>query len=611
MRDFQLTNEVISYVTAEAMDNTDPRNLVSGSQNVLIDQQRKVRTRPGYSRLGVANAALTPITKGYTWNTSTGTELPIRAYDVNLEVYLGTVDATVIDAWTNVKVTMDATKTPRFDKWFDATEGIDLLLFVQGDDNIYEWGGGVAVVLSLTANTVTKTGTPTFGQNRFYAARNMVFVCVRTGTEYTYTGGAGTTTLTGIADTTGLVAGDILIQKPVTQTDKPVANRLNDTLLIFENQLVLGSFTDNEVYISKNTDYKTFSYSAPRVPGEGALLTLDGPSGGLGILSGNLIAFAGRDSIFKAVYQEVATGATISETLSVKKLKTGVDQSSLSPDCIITVGNSLAYISFENALRSLDQTQLSDEPQLKTLSNPIKPDFDAEDFTGAQGLWAQNAINITVPLSSKIFILEFVQDADGKVRKFWQPPQILPVSSLCVINDILHGHSNAVPETYNLNDGVSLSDVNSSDEKLPIHAVAKFSYRVYGKRGLLKNFDEYYVEGEINPATTDLLLTLNYDYGGATQIVERTIDGTDEDILEGNVTGNSLGETPLAQSPLGGVLSPPSDARKFTVVFEIARDDFHKIQPTFETNELDRFWAIMAHGPNAVMSARKDISIKK
>lgn len=615
MRDFVLIEETLGYVTAEQVDNTDPRYLVSGSQNVLIDRNRKVKTRGGYSRLGASNSALTPVRKGITWNNSTGGELPIRFYDDEMEVYIGTVDGTDVNAWTRIEDGWNTTNIPRLDTWFDTGENIDLLLFVQGDDNIYEWGGGIAIVSSFTTNTITKTGTNTFAQNRFYVNRNRTVVNARTGVEYTYTGGAGTTQITGVSpDPTGdLVAGDILIQKVVTQSNKPAADRINDTLFVFENQLVVGSFTDNEVYISQNDDYDDFSFSAPRVAGEGGLLTLDGPSGGFGALSTNLVAFAGRSSIFKAQYTQISVGTTLAETLGVKRLKTGVDQGSLSPDCIVPIGNGLVYMSHESALRELNQTQLNDEPDLRTLSNPIKPDFDAEDFTGTQGIWAKNAVYITSPVNSRLYILEFVEDADGKLRRFWQPPQLLPVQSLSIIGGALHGHSNSVAETYKLFD--TFSDINSTDDKLPINAIAVFSYRTFESTGrnraLLKNFDEYFVEGEISPSTTDLLLTLQYGFGGHIQNVERTIDGTDSDILEEELVGAGLGQVSLGQQPLGGSMDAPSDSRKFRVIFEIAREDFSQIRPIFSTNEVDRYWSIIAHGPNVARSTRRDTTIKK
>lgn len=609
MRDFSLIEETLAYVTAEDQVNTDPRYLVRGSQNVLIDRNRKVTSRKGYSRLGAANSAITPIKKGLTWNSSTGTEYPMRAYDVTLEVYLDSIDGTTVDAWTNVKVTLTTANTPRFDTWWDATENIDLLLFVQSDANIYEWSGGAAVVSSITGTTITKTGTTTFAQNRFYTSRNKTLVCTRTGTEYTYTGGEGTTTLTGISDTAGLVAGDVLLQKVVTNSNKPAASHQNDTILDFENQICIGSFIDNEVWISKNTSFTDYSYSAPRIAGEGALLTLDGPCGGLGSVSGILVAFAGRDGIFKAEYQEIAVGTTLAETLKVKKLKTGIGQSSQSPDCVIPIGNSLVYLSYEPALRELTQAQLNDQTDVKTLSNPIKPDFDAEDWTGAQGMWSKSSLYIAAQATSHLYILEFVEDADGKVRRFWQPPQILPVGSMVIISSALHGHSNAVPETYKLFD--TYSDINSSDEKLPINAIAAFAYNSYKKRALLKNFDEYFVEGEITPSTNDLSCVLNYNYAGYLQIIERTIDGTDEDILQESVGSVSLGQNSLGTQPLGGLLSAPSDARKFQVILEIAREDFSMIQAVFSTNEIDRYWAVTSHGPNVARSSRKNIGIKK
>lgn len=609
MRPFSLVAEALAYVTNEEETNTDARYLVDGSQNVLIERNRKVRSRNGYSRLGAANAALTPVRKGVTWNNSTGGELPMRQYDDELEVYLGTVDATVINAWTRVVASLSTTEIMRLATWWDTGENLDLLLGVLGDANIYEWGGGVAIVSSITGTTVTKTGTPTFAQNRFYTARNLTFTCVRTGTEYTYTGGAGTLTLTGIADTTGLIAGDTLVQKIVTQSNKPAASHTNDTIINFENQIVIGSFDDNEVFISKNTDYTAYTYSAPRIAGEGALLTLDGPSGGFGILSDNLLAFAGRHSIFKAKYTQITVGTTLTEALTVKKLKSGIDQAAQSPDCIVPIGNALAYLSYEPALRMLDQPESIEGPQLRTLSNPIKPDFDDETWTNAQGLWYKNAFYLSAPPSSKLYILEFVEDADGNVRRYWQPPQILPIRSLAVISNVLHIHSNSVAETYKMFDG--FSDVNSTDDKIPINAIAKMAYRNFKDRAAMKNFDEFLVEGELSPSTTDLILTIDYDFGGHIQSIERTIDGSDDTIMLENLLGSSLGVDPLGQQPLGGSSEVPSDSRKFRVIFEIAREDFNEMQVSFETNEVDRFWSIISHGPNAVLSRRRDQTIRK
>lgn len=612
---YLLAEETLGYVTAVDETNADKRLLATGSKNVLIDRNRKVKTRAGFIRFGAGNASETPVRNGFTWNTSTATELPLRFYDDEWEVYFGTVDGTAINAWTRIVASMSTTEIPRGAVWWDTTENIDVMVLVQGDDNLYEWNGAVAIVSSITGTTVTKTGTTTFAQNRFYATRNMTVVCVRTGTEYTYTGGASTTTLTGIADTTGLVAGDTLIQKIVTQSNKPAANRNNHTIHSFENQICVGSEDDNEVYVSKNSDYTLFTYSSPRVSGEGGLLTLDAPARAIFTLGARLCVSAGRNTLYQAKYTEITVGTTLAETLSVEKLDVGVDQGVYNQETLVNVGNAVIYLSFEPAVRMIHDPSEFQKLDPKTLSNPIKPDFDAETWTNACATWYKNSYFLSAPTNSRVYILDFVEDADGKVRRFWNPPQTLPVRAFSIISDALHGHSNSVAETYELFSGVSDLIPNGTAgnpaDKLPVECIAAFTYNNYGDRANDKTFDEYYVDGEITTGTNDLLLTLNYDFGGATQVLEKTIDGSDGDILEGNVGFNSLGQQNLGVNPLGGLLNPPDDARKFAVVFEVAKEDFRQMQAIFSTYEVDRYWSIISHGANAKLSPRKNLIIRK
>jgi len=605
MKEYSLTEEVIGYVTSENATNTDPRHLVAGSRNVLIDQQRKVRTRNGFSILGVNNEALTPPRNAPVWNTSTGTELQLRAYDDELEVYLGTVDGIAFNTWYRVAQGFGTSAIPRFTPWFDIVENIDELIFVWGDDNIYEWNGAVAVVESVTGVTITKTGTNTFAQNRFYTAANKILVCVRTGTEYTYTGGEGTLTLTGIADTTGIIAGDILIQKIVTNADKPAANRINNYIYTYENQICVGSDSDDEVFISKNTDYADFSYSTPRVPGNGALLTLDGKVNGFGTLNDRLIVFAGKQSIFQAWYTQLTVSTTKTETMEVKKYVVGVNQSAQNQETIVQIGNSILYLSHEPALRELISLEaVSGGKEPTTLSNPIKPDFDAATWTNACAMWYKNALYLSAPSNSLLFILEYKEDADGKVRRFWQPPQTLPVRALSSYNGLLYGHSNATPETYYLFDPTTFSDTNAVGEKVPINCVAKFAYATYGKRAHLKTFDEYFVEGEIS-ASTVLDVNLYYDYGGYTQTLTRQIDGSDFDIVEETLLNASMAQQPPGSEPLGGTLSAPDNTLKFRAILEIAKEDFFEIQPVFSSDAPDQYWSIITHGSNAKISTRQ------
>lgn len=623
MERYTSIDDTVEYQTATDPTNSPPNVLVAGSKNVLIDQQRKVKSRAGYTLFGAANPALTPVKpQAPTWNSSNGSEFPMRAYDEFLEVYLGSVDGTDIDAYTQVMDGLEPANTLRFATWYDSAESEDVLLFVQGDSNIYEWGGGVAIVLSIPDSThVTKAGTTTWAENRFYTTRDKKMVCLRTGTVYTYTSGEGSDTLV-VSDSTGLVAGDILIQQVVTNSDKPNSTNINDTIACFNNQVYIGSDNNNLGFISKNSDYDDFAYSSPRLTGEGGLLTLDAPIKGFGPLGNSIIIFAGRSSMFTAAYQQITVGSVLTETLNVVKINTGTDQSAQSQEFISPIGNQLAYLSFEPALRIINNPADIGGIKPATWSNPIKPDFDGIDWTGGSMLWYKNTINLSAPTVSRLYILEFTQDADGRTRRFWQAPQILPVAALSIIMDAFYGHSNAVPETYALFNGGAdrdYTDIPTAD-RLPFKAVALFSYsdqyfiprkvRMFANRSTLKCFDQYISEGEITAGTT-IMLRLLYDFGGATQIVTKLINGADGGIVDLDNNLSSLGQSSFGTQPLGGSSVEPSNKLRYRVIFDIPKEDYYQIQEEYSTEAVDTYFAVVSRGVNAELSSHVDSIISR
>lgn len=614
MSKYKLQTGVLGYLSAPD-PTTIGAYLVASSQNVLIDRQKKFGNRAGYSLLGALNTALTPVLQQYTWNSNTNLQLPVRFYDDELEVWLGTVDGVEINAWTRVKNSITATGI-HFTTWWDTTEKLDLLLFVIGDATMSEWGGGVAVVDSITGTTITKKSTTTFAQNRFYTTRNKVVTCVRTGTEYTYTGGETTTTLTGIADTTGLIDGDILIQKVIVQTDHPIAGYKNTTIFTFQNQVFVGNTESNDYYYSKNSSYHDFAYSAPRIAGEGGMGTLDAPIMAYGVLGGKVVIFSGRDDRYVGTFDDITIGTTLSEQFNVTKY-TGTNQGAQSQDVVVSIGDALAYLSYEPALYILESVDALKDPTPKPYSNPIKPDFDnATNWDNAQLNWANSRLHLSCPTDSKLFLLEFMETAakDGTPMTipYWQPPQILPVRAMSIIGGFLHFSSNAVPETYKMFDELSdgYYEGMEVENKIPIKATAKCAYFNGGNRGDLKCFDEFFVEGEISKNTTALTQKLNYEFGGALQQTNNVIDGSNTNLLYENLELMGIGQPPLGGQTNGGAINEVEAKAKFRVIFEIAQEDFYEIQEVYETDGVDLAWSIISRGPNATISPRRDTQIR-
>lgn len=150
---FQITKEFKSYIANREITNSDPRFLVKGSKNVLLDYASRIVSRRGYVLFGAANTGGNGIKGSYEWDTSTAKQFPLRSYDAKLEFYWN-------NAWNTLKSNL---RTPylEFAKIWDNTEKIDVLLYVMGDTNTYKWSGGATRIWKTTGTTLTKQGVLT------------------------------------------------------------------------------------------------------------------------------------------------------------------------------------------------------------------------------------------------------------------------------------------------------------------------------------------------------------------------------------------------------------------------------------------------------------------
>lgn len=583
------------YVTKKDITNMSARLLTIGSQNVLINDEEKIESRKGFTLDGAANAALNPIESSFDWDTDLATEINTRSYDDELEFRSTTTptDSTVLwrriaDAWSAVAFS--------YTLWWDTTEGRELLLFVNGDDNIYEWNGANAYLSATTTSTITITGSDTWAQKGFYTGRNKTLVI--NGTDYAYTGGETTTTLTGVTpDPTGEADDSFVIQKIVTNANKPGSDSTtfsNDIISTLNNQVYVGSNINNEIFVSKNSSFTDFTFSSPRLPGEGALLTLDSYGVGFAPQDEDMYITAGKNEWYKTKF--TLSADTTAETLIVRKLKSPPQGAAISNDLVFTIKNNTAYISNEKTLDTLGRIENIDTPQTKPLSDSIKPDFIDADFTNGHGLYFRNQMIIARPVDNVLNIYDIE-------KGHWQPPQILPIRRLAIIGGELYGHSSEVPETYKLFDG-------RNDNDNPISFNATFSYRNFGRRANQKNFDEFFTEGYIT-SNTVLTLELLYNYKGSESILTGEIDGSDSNIVEGLAESASLGKESLGKTGLGTDTEAVEDLKKFRDIFSLGKVNFYEIQSIYTSDSADGNFSILAHGPNAQFAGERNLQAKK
>lgn len=565
--------------------------LVKGSQNVISTDGDTIAQRKGYTLDGAANTATTPIESSFEWQTRRGVEIPLRSYDDELE-FRTNVTGTV--TWQKLADTFTSVAF-NFDTVWDTTEGQDLLLFVNGTSSIFDWSGGITTFASATSNTITKQGTTSWAEEGFIA--NGTRRVIIEGTAYAYTGGEGTTTLTGVTpDPTGAghTVGAIVHQQMRTNANEPSSSFNADLIKVLNNQVWAGATDNRTVFVSQVNSITDYTFSSPRVPGEGALLTLDGTSTALEVQDKSMFISAGKDQWYQS--QFTLSDDITKEDLSIIRLKTTSQEAAISQGGVTKIKNFITIINNESTFDTLGRIENIDTDQSKPLSDPVKLLFDRLDFTNVHTRFHRNNAYIAVPNEGLVLIFNLE-------KGFWEAPQVLPIRRLAVIGGELYGHSNAVPETYKLFDG-------QNDNNIPINTIAKFNYHNFGSRVNLKNFDEFYSEGLIS-SNTKLTLKLNYDFEGFTTIKEFTINGSDDDILFQVVTDTSLGKSSLGKQPLGSSTDDLSDLPKFRQINTMVKADFFEIQTVYESNEIDTDWEIIAFGPNARISKNQPISVKK
>lgn len=123
--------------------------LVRGSYNTVVNDEGKIASRKGSTRVGDAGTSTQGIKASYTWQTNTNKEIGMRfPYDKVQVLYSG--------QWKDVGSGFKTQTKFRCRPWWDRTEVKDKLLMVNGTSVVSSWTGGFTEIASWTAGSVTK-----------------------------------------------------------------------------------------------------------------------------------------------------------------------------------------------------------------------------------------------------------------------------------------------------------------------------------------------------------------------------------------------------------------------------------------------------------------------
>lgn len=199
-QDFTLTNKfTYGYRNREDITVLPPGVLVPGAQNVLTNTLQHIGIRKGYTLDGAANTDLAPIASSFDWSTSGGLERNMRSgfltdagNDGKLQFRYTHADNTI--EWVDLMNDLTSVNFNYANFW-DTSQLQNVIYFVNGTPNIYEWNGAATEMLSATnlAGQIDAIGkTPNF--EGFQSDTGGYDYQV--GDRLTVTGGSGTAVVT-------------------------------------------------------------------------------------------------------------------------------------------------------------------------------------------------------------------------------------------------------------------------------------------------------------------------------------------------------------------------------------------------------------------------------
>lgn len=479
-------------------------------------------------------------------------------------------------------------------------------------------GSGTAAtveILAVGTNSITLQGSLNCQQLGFYStsANSGKFQVLINGNTYSYTASNanGGQTLVGIAPSpvgAGISVGDAVIQVPViglAASASVIDIHFNFSLIsTLRNQIWYGDTTRSDIWISQSSNYQNLTPSATLAQGGAQSGNLDASPVAFYPQGVQMYISAGVNEWWLGDFQEtslVVNGTTISntETFFLNRLKTAVNQGAQSQALVTQFKNALVYVSNEPIINSFGLVKDiysfgSAAPQITNISDPIKYDMDAYNFTGGSIYYFNYFIYVAIPKMGVVRMYNVI-------KKYWEAPQILPVSSFYQISGVLYGHSALTNESYQMFTGYN-------DNGNPINAVAAFPYLSLtgGSANEKKDFNKILTEGYIS-ANSTLTLGINYDFGGYSGSYSTDINGNNlspKNIIFNKVTDGSLGQNTLGSQPIGQVLNlaPGSNNPKFRVINTMPRVPVFEYQITYSSNDTDFQWQILRFGP-AVNSA--------
>lgn len=462
-----IVDQFQGYIEGKDLTKVPMNNLVYPSKNVIVSKGT-IFTRGGLVNDGVVSTVSEAVHSEFVWKDALGGQRPIR-------VHGNTVQVKYNSKWYTIYTGLTA-DTPRvfFATWIDSNGAIykKRLFFCDGSPHLHQWNGAIAVVESATANTaVFATAGGTCVQRGFddgsgTAQSIMHFigsaVTANSTESQTNNPTAQTLSISGTFNTTP-VAGDVIIAAPVKFSNVIASTYNIDAIYSYKNHIITGNYDSVSLYWSHIATYSlatgldfAMPASASRTAATAILMVLDGNFTAM-ISRKNIFWISDADDWYKITKSTAQNAYGL--WVDVEKFDTGEHKGAL-PMAVAKQKSDIIYMAQDSTLQRITSIDVLGTDDVKLISDDISDLLDRTDMTDVRLYYLSRAIYIISPQDSTMLILDLVEG-------FFQPPQIIPINCMSVIDGVKYGHHNAQDETYTLFSG-------RDDLDTPIQSVIAF-----------------------------------------------------------------------------------------------------------------------------------------
>lgn len=557
---------------------SDPSKITDGAnpngQNTVINDGDRISIRDyGYTIVGAASSTPNYVHSLHTFRKRSGENIMLRASGSIMEYY-----EEGNDTWEILKSGLSAGTPFGFADFNINTDLTSYVYFGNGVDNFSRWTGahtmtnGAAVAAAASITVDDTTGFPASGT---------IIYC---GTQLAYSSLTATTFVVASAHECADNRGVALI------VNEDAANPKGNIYLAANNRLFISGVasTTQAVFFSQYGVANTFAstlVTASTAASPGIFNLGEGGGGvtGMALEEGSIYIFK-KSIIYKATLSDSLYTLQPLKPFDGKSQTTGL----ATRGSVFTGGNGVFFTTADKQIMNLSRIDSVDYPQITPISDPIKPTVASLSFTSSTGItWQDEAYfaqrsGVDITANDSVFVY-------NQAREAWESPIVgWPVSVFTIYDDgtgeALYFGDATQAQVYKVTQG-------ALDNTLGVTANWRSKQFDFGKPHLLKEVENFYVEGYITDNTT-LSVSLLCDEDGNTQIYTTNFVGTESEFVINGDPFNLFGFHPFGFERFGS--GDQEALKKFRVYLNksMKRVPCYNFQVEFASDGENQSWEI-------------------